>query len=129
MRRTNRYYQEKVRVAETKLENGDKDTIIKWIYECHIVEWYVTYLLKKRIDDTDVQDKIQEIYLFICEIPQEKWDDLYAQGKFNISAYITGIVHQQIISATSVCYNKYNKYREIEKTQDELFWEIYYEEE
>ena len=53
----NKYYENTVLTDNIELVNGDKDTIIKWIYDIHIVEWYSTYLLKKRIDD-DLADKI-----------------------------------------------------------------------
>lgn len=123
----NKYYENTVLTDNIELLNGDKDTIIKWIYDIHIVEWYSTYLLKKKIDD-DLADKIQEIYLMLCEIPQEKWDELYNQGKYAISAYVTGVVHQQLYSSTSAIYYKYGKYNATELTQDDLFWEIYNDE-
>lgn len=124
MKKKNKYYQEKVLTGELPLQDGKRDTIIKWLYDCHLVEWYSTYLLRLPLTSKDMQDKIQELYLMICEIPQEKWDFLYMQGKFSISAYVTGIIHQQLISTTSSIYKKYKNYRNHEITQDENFWII-----
>ena len=124
----NKYYPDTVHTAEIPLKNGNRDTIVQWIYDINIVEWYTTYLLHREITEQDVEDKIQEIYYMICSIPQEKWDELYEQGKFSISAYVTGIVHQQIVSSTSRLYYSYNRYREIVSTMDDLFWETYYDE-
>lgn len=123
----NKWYNEPVLTEVLPLESSDRDTIIKWIYDIHIVEWYSTYLLKKAIDE-DLEDKIQEIYLMICELPQEKLNELYNQGKYAISAYVTGIIHQQLYSTTSDIYYKYGKYNLTELTQDELFWEKYSDE-
>ena len=123
----NKYYSEPVLTEKIPLETSDRDTVIKWIYDIHIVEWYSTYLLKKKIDD-DLADKIQEIYLMLCEIGQDKWNELFEQGKFAISAYVTGVIHQQLYSSTSAIFYKYGKYNTTELTQDELFWEKYNDE-
>lgn len=124
----NRYYPDRVHTREIPLKDGKRDTIVQWIYDIRIVEWYTTFLLQRDIDALDVEDKIQEIYYMICSIPQEKWDELYEQGRYSISAYVTGIVHQQIVSSTSRIYYGYNRYREIVSTMDDLFWETYYDE-
>lgn len=123
----NKFYDKPVLTEDLPLSKGDRDTIIQWIYDIHIVEWYSTYLLKKRIDD-DLADKIQEIYLILCEIPQDKWDELFEQGRFAISAYVTGVIHQQLYSTTSSIWYKYGKHDTTELTQDELFWEKYNDE-
>lgn len=127
MTKVNKWYRKKCLTDELPLESSDRDTVIKWIYDIHVVEWYSTFLLKKGVDE-ELEDKIQEIYLMICEIPQAKWDELYKQGKYAISAYVTGIIHQQLYSDTSAIYYKYGKYAETELHKDELFWEKYSDE-
>jgi len=124
----NNYYEFKVLSADLPLKSDKKDDIIQWIYDIHIVEWYTTYLLKKTMENEEVQDKIQEIYLMICEVPQKRWNELYSQGRFAISGYVTGIIHQQLISKTSKIYKKYGKYNETFQTKDDIFWATYDEE-
>ena len=124
----NKYYEFKVLSADLPIKSEKKDDIIQWIYDIHIVEWYTTYLLKKSMEDEDVQDKIQEIYLMICEVPQKRWNELYSQGRFAISGYVTGIIHQQLISKTSKIYKKYGKYNDTFQTKDDVFWTTYDEE-
>ena len=124
----NNYYEFKVLSADLPLKSDKKDDIIQWIYDIHIVEWYTTYLLKKTMENEEVQDKIQEIYLMICEVPQKRWNELYSQGKFAISGYVTGIIHQQLISKTSKIYKKYGKYNDTFQTKDDVFWQTYDEE-
>lgn len=124
----NNYYEFKVLSADLPLKSDKKDDIIQWIYDIHIVEWYTTYLLKKTMENEEVQDKIQEIYLMICEVPQKRWNELYSQGRFAISGYVTGIIHQQLISKTSKIYKKYGKYNETFQTKDDVFWTTYDEE-
>lgn len=125
----NNYYKHKVLLSQTPLVDGNRDTIVKWIYDVHVVEWYATYLTHQTLEGNEnLRDKIQEIYLMICEIPQKKWDKIYAQGFYAISAYVTGIVHQQLVSDSSVCYRKYNLYETKNKIMTEDFWRNYDEE-
>lgn len=122
----NIYYNGYVKTGEIPLKDSKIETIVQWLYDTHLVEWYVTYLLKKRLEDEDVEDKIQDIYLYVMETPQEKWDDLFEQGQFSVSGYVTGIIHQQLITDNSKIYRKYNKHHQCETRMDDVWWETYY---
>ncbi len=124
----NKWYKEWVHTADLELKDGNRDTIIEWIYKSNLVPWYVTYILEKPIDNEYVQDCIGELYLMICEIPQEKWDKLYEQGKMSISAYITGIIQQQVISTNSRIYKLLGKHKAMEIIKKEEFWIAYADE-
>lgn len=124
----NPYYPHNVLTAEIPLESDDRDDVVEWIYATHIVEWYTTYLLKKSMDDEVVADEIQELFLMVCEVPAEKWKELFAQGQHAVSAYVTGLIHQQVVSKNSKIYKKYTKYHATQKVQSDLFWEKYDEE-
>lgn len=119
-------YSKKVLTGQIPLKSGKREDIVQWIYDIHIVEWYTTYLLKRTIKQGDTADKIQEIYLQVCDVPQEKWDDLYEQGMYSISAYVAGLIHRQIVSDSSRVYKKYNRYREKFVTMEESFWNSYW---
>lgn len=123
--RRNKYYTERVLTSEITLKDGKRDTILQWLYDTHLVEWYVTYLLHRKLSSHDVEDKIQEIYLMLAEITQEKWTELYNQGIPSVSAYAAGLIHRQIVSSSSKIYKTYNLYKTMEITQDETFWNDY----
>lgn len=118
----NKYYNEWVHTADLDLSDGSRDSILTWIYKTNLVPWYTTYILQKPYEDNLVQDLIGELYLIICEIKEEKWNELYQQGKFAISGYVTGIVKQQLWSDSSTIYYKYYKYYNRNITMDEDFW-------
>ena len=124
----NKYYNEWVHTADLDLKNGDRETILDWIYRTNLVPWYATYILQKPYDDDLVQDLIGELYLIICEIKEEKLKELYIQGKFAISGYVTGIIKQQLYSDSSTIYYKYYKHIQREIIMDEDFWLQYGEE-
>lgn len=124
----NPYYEYNVKTSEIPLKSDKRNDVIEWIYATHIVEWYTTYLLKKTLADETIADEVQELYLMICEIPDAKWVELYAQGQYAVSAYVTGLIHQQLISTNSKIYKKYTKYEVTQKVQSDLFWQTYDEE-
>lgn len=119
-------YSKKVKTGEIPLNSSNRDDVLVWLTKTHLIEWYTTYLLKRDIDSCDVKDKIQDIYLEICSVPQEKWDDLYEQGVYSISAYVSGLIHRQIVSDTSKVYLKYNRYRERFVTMEDSFWQSFF---
>lgn len=119
-------YSKKVKTGEIPLNSSNRDDVLVWLTKTHLIEWYTTYLLKRDIDSCDVKDKIQDIYLEICSVPQEKWDDLYEQGVYSISAYVSGLIHRQIVSDTSKIYMKYNRYRERFVTMEDSFWQSFF---
>lgn len=119
-------YSKRVKTGEIPLKSSNRDDVLIWITKTNLVEWYVTYLLKRSIEQGDTADKIQEIYLEICNVPQEKWDDLYEQGVYSISAYVSGLIHRQIVSNTSKVYFKYNRYRERFVTMEDSFWQSFF---
>ena len=124
----NRYYNEWVHSADLPLKAGDRQSILEWIYKTNIVPWYATYILQRPYEDDEVQDFIGELYLIICEVKEEKWNDLYSQGKFAISGYVTGIIRQQLYSSSSAIYFKYLKRKKKEIIMDEEFWSQYFDE-
>ena len=124
----NKYFNEWVHTADLELKDGDRNTILEWIYKTNLVPWYATYILQKPYDDDEVQDLIGELYLIICEVKEEKWRDLYAQGKFAISGYVTGIIKQQLYSDSSDIYYKFYKHAIKEKIMDDEFWLQYADE-
>ena len=124
----NKYFNGLVHTADYDLPNDDRETILTWIYQTNLVQWYATYLLQKPYDDDEVQDLIGELFLIICEIDEAKWKELYQQGKFAVSGYVTGIIRQQLYSDSSRIYHHYIKRKKREITMSEEFWELYAEE-
>jgi len=121
----NRYYPYRVLSGELPLKDGSRDTILKWIHDIHIVEWYTTYLLRQRMDEPYVEDKIQDLWTALCEKTQEDWDRIYEQGYYAVSAYVAGLISRQVRSGTSQMYKKYQRYDNMFVNKDEEFWENY----
>lgn len=124
----NKWYGKLVHTGDLPLNSSDRDEVLTWLYNSNLVPWYTTYLLHRPYEDDLVQDMVGELYMILSEIPQEKWDYLYEQGKFAVSGYVTGVIKFQVWSTTSKIYFKYGKHYEREITMDEEYWERYEEE-
>ena len=124
----NRWYHELVHTGELPLNSSNRDEVLTWLYNSNLVPWYTTYLLQKPYEDDTVQDIVGELYLILSEIPQDKWDFLYEQGKFAVSGYVTGVIKFQVWSKTSSVYFKYHRHKERNIIMDDEFWTDYAEE-
>lgn len=127
-KKRNRYYDEWVHTADLPLNSSDRDVVIEWLYKSNLIPWYVTYLYELPIEHSLVQESIGELWLIISEVKQEKWNELYEQGKMCVSAYVTGIIRQQVVSLNSRIYHKIVKPSSMEGVRSEQYWVNYAEE-
>lgn len=105
-----------------------RDKILDELVKSCFIEWYTLQLMSKTSGfivqtDEEYQEYIQEIWLQICEIQEDKLIDLYNENK--LKAYVSGLIHRNVKSNTSPAYThirkQNNKY--IRKSDDD--WEKY----
>ena len=105
-----------------------REKILDELVKSCFIEWYTLQLMSKTSGfivqtDDEYQEYIQEIWLQICEIQEDKLIDLYTENK--LKAYISGLIHRNVKSNTSPAYThirkQNNKY--IRKSDDD--WEKY----
>lgn len=105
-----------------------RDSILDELVKSGFIEWYTLQLMSKTSGfivqtDEEYQEYIQEIWLQICEIQDDKLIDLYNENK--LKAYVSGLIHRNVKSNTSPAYThirkQNNKY--IRKSDDD--WEKY----
>jgi hypothetical protein len=79
--------------------------IVEWLYKDKIVRDILTNM---GIDENDIDDIEQEIYLILLEYSAEKIKEMY--DKKQLKYFIVGIVWRQYFSNTSPFFYKYKKY-------------------
>lgn len=63
---------------KTLPKSSDRNDILNFILQTNFVENYVKKLERLEYKTTGlIDDEIQEIYLQLCEIPQDTWDTIY----------------------------------------------------
>lgn len=106
-----------------------REEILNYIIETKLVENY-TKKLANSDDWEQIEDITQEIYLQICEIPENKIIELYSQGTEkdpfkSVRGYVTGLIYRNIKSKNSKVWTKLKKHytREFIQSSDE--WDIF----
>jgi len=93
-----------VRPVSSKMQD-----IVEWVYRTHLVEFYVTLNLRKPMSNPDCQDYCQEIYLQLCEVPQEKWDEMWNYGYVALKSYVCQLIKNNNQSSNSRAYYNIRK--------------------
>lgn len=113
------------KILLSRPKSSNRDDIIEWLQYIGLVDNYIKKLEYDDIDPETIKDEIQEIWLYICEIEQDKWDQLYYQGATAIKAYISGLIYRHIHSNSSLIYNKYKKPYLMFKHISDQAWDIF----
>lgn len=117
--------EEATRLAYTYPKSTKREDIIDWLIDTCFIENYAIKISSN--EERDLDDIIQDIYLDILSIPQEKWDMITFQGFAAIRAYLSGMIHRQIRSTTSPTYYRYKKPKLTEKNLSSTTWNVYEE--
>lgn len=96
----------------------NRDETLQYIYDLGLVNGYLGKLIYNS-DKEDYDDYLQECFLQLCEVPEEKWEKLWAQGTATdgakaIRGYVSGLIHRNIRSKNSRLYYRLKKYKEKE---------------
>lgn len=96
----------------------NRNELLQFIYDLGLVQGYCRKLANSS-DWPMIDDLVQEIFLQLCEVPEDKWADLQKQGtkKDNMKAvrgYVSGLIYRNIKSKNSRYYNKMKKHLERE---------------
>jgi hypothetical protein len=87
-----------------------KNKIITKLYN----EGLVQTLVQKYSDDLlpqDLEDITQDIFVYICELSEEKIERLFDDNVLNF--YVVKIIKNQMKSKTSAVYKNYRKFNKI----------------
>ena len=104
-----------------------REEVLNYLISTNLVENYI-----KKIGlscDLEIYDDVvQECWLQICEITEQKWIDLISQGtekdKYTkCRAYCSGLIYKNIRSDSSKLYNKLKKHKQYEYTKDDIVWD------
>ena len=96
----------------------NRNEVLQYIFHLQFVQNYTRKLANS--DDWDlIEDIIQDIFLQLCEVSEEKWQNLLNQGTKNdsfkaVRGYVSGLVYRNVKSKNSKVYYHLKKYSERE---------------
>lgn len=102
-----------------------RDELLEYVYNLNLVPAY-TRQLANSSDWNIIEDITQEIWLQICEVPEEKWTKLLGQGTKKdsfkaVRGYISGLIYRNVKSVNSKVYNRLKKHQTREILTDTGF--------
>lgn len=104
-----------------------KNEIIQELYDTDFVQRYSMQLLNSA-DVPNYDDYLGELWLIICEIPEERLQKLYyhkkkdgtIEGINGVRRFVSGIITRQIKSDTSLLYCRYKKKQQYNTNIDDV---------
>lgn len=103
----------------------NRNELLKYVYDIGLVQGYCRKLANSS-DWNIIEDIVQEIWLQICEVPEDKWAKLLGQGTKNdsfkaVRGYISGLIYRNVKSENSRVFNKLKKHQKKEVLTDSGF--------
>ncbi len=105
-----------------------RDEVINYLLTSGFVENYTKKLIWP-CDKADYQeDYLQEVWLCVCEVSEEKWNQLYNRRPnqdpyYDIRNWVSMLIRNTVRSTTSAAYRKLKKQSTVAKICDTAEWD------
>jgi hypothetical protein len=105
-----------------------RDIILDYLIKSNFVESYTKKLVYPSDKENLQDDFIQEVWLQICEIPEEKWTELYNRRPnqdefYDIRNWVSVVIRNTVVSTTSAAFRKLKKQSTVSKQLDSKEWQ------
>ena len=106
-----------------------RDEILNYLIKSKFVESYTKKLVYPSDKDNLQDDYISEVWLQLCEIPEEKWEQIMNNNKnpdpmYGVRNFVSVIIKNTVRSVTSSAYRKLKKQSTIADNLSDDDWEI-----
>ena len=106
-----------------------RDKVLKYLYDSGFVKFYTKKLMYPEDIEDLYDDYLQEVWWQICEIPEEKWLELYNRRPnqdefYDIRNWCSVLIRNTIRSTTSSAYRKLKKQKTVAQNISDDDWEI-----
>ena len=106
-----------------------REKVLKYLYDCGYVKYYVMKLMYPDEIEDLYDDYLQEVWVALCEISEEKWQELYNRRDnqdefYDIRNWVSVLIRNTIRSTTSSAYRKLKKQSTIADNLSDDDWEI-----
>ena len=106
-----------------------REKVLKYLYNSGFVKFYTKKLMYPEDIEDLYDDYLQEVWWQICEIPEEKWLELYNRRPnqdefYDIRNWCSVLIRNTIRSTTSSAYRKLKKQKTVAQNLNDDDWEI-----
>lgn len=91
-----------------------RDLVLDYLIRSGFVKYYVKKLMFPSDINDLFDDYVQEVWLQLCEVSEEKWESLYDKRPeqddfYDIRNFVSVIIRNTVRSTTSAAYRKLKK--------------------
>ena len=106
-----------------------RDEILDYLIKSKFVESYTKKLVYPSDKDNLQDDYISEVWLQLCEVKDEKWQEIMNNNKnsdpmYGVRNFVSVIIKNTVRSVTSSAYRKLKKQSTIAQNLSDDDWEI-----
>lgn len=106
-----------------------REKVLKYLYDCGYVKYYVKKLMYPDEIEDLYNDYLQEVWVALCEISEEKWQELYNRRPnqdefYDIRNWVSVLIRNTIRSTTSSAYRKLKKQSTVAQNLNEEEWDF-----
>ena len=106
-----------------------REKVLKYLYDSNFVKYFVKKLMYPEDIEDLYEDFLQEVYFQLCEVPEEKWEELYNRRDnqdefYDIRNWVSVLIRNTVRSTTSSAYRKLKKQSTVAQNLNDDDWEI-----
>lgn len=106
-----------------------RDEILDYLIKSKFVESYTKKLVYPSDKDNLQDDYISEVWLQLCEIKDEKWQEIMNNNKnsdpmYGVRNFVSVIIKNTVRSTTSSAYRKLKKQSTVAQNLNEEEWDF-----
>ena len=106
-----------------------REKVLKYLYDSNFVKYFVKKLMYPEDIEDLYEDFLQEVYFQLCEVPEEKWEELYNRRDnqdefYDIRNWVSVFIRNTVRSTTSSAYRKLKKQSTVAQNLNDDDWEI-----
>lgn len=106
-----------------------REKIINYLFESGFVHNYIKKLMWQTDIDSYYEDYCQEVFLQICEVKPEKWEELMENNDsekkdefYTVRNWVSMLIYNTVHSETSAAYRRLKKQSTITQNCDDEEW-------
>lgn len=106
-----------------------REKVLKYLYDCGYIKYYVKKLMYPEDIEDLYEDYLQEVWFALCEVPEDKWQELYNRRDnqdefYDIRNWVSVLIRNTVRSTTSAAYRKLKKQSTVAQNLNDDDWEI-----
>lgn len=107
-----------------------RNKVLEYLYSCGFVHNYTKKLMYREDIDNLYEDFVQEVFLQLCEVNEEKWEELMYNNDntkhdiyYTIRNWVSVLIRNTVRSTTSTAFRRLKKQATVTQQCDDSEWQ------